>query len=114
VETTGAAGTIRGRVVLVETGQHAPNADLQLVALTRSRTETPRQLADTAGAFSFDSVAAGRYVLRTRGIGLAMRIDTLRLEAGSGLALRVVTRPVVIDGCGFAVVVTKKPWWQWW
>lgn len=64
----------------------------------------------------FDSLAAGRYVLRVVRIGYNARVDTIAIgsNVGRGLSLRMTRAP--LDGCGgFAVVVPAQcPWWKFW
>src|SRR5262249_41619349 len=56
---------------------------------------------DQNGRFSFPQLAAGRYLLDTRSIGFAARLDTVVLSAPPGLGLHLVMQVQVtcLDVC---------------
>jgi hypothetical protein len=68
------------------------------------------------GAFRFDAVPPGRYVLSVRRVGYFRVADTLRVTPDSGAAaVAVLARDaVVLDGCGYAYMPVRLPWWRFW
>jgi hypothetical protein len=72
---------------------------------------------DTTGAdgrFGFDGLPPGGYVLRIRRIGYESVPYELLLERSAGRAVVVPVRPMATDGCGFAVIRERLPWWRVW
>jgi hypothetical protein len=68
------------------------------------------------GTFEFDGVTPGSYVLSVRRIGYFRVADTLRVTPDSGAAaVAVLARDhAVLDGCGYAYVPVRLPWWRPW
>ncbi len=103
------AGELAGQILDATSGQPIAQAELKLEPVRRGL------LADSVGSFVLDHLEPGRYVLRARKIGYALLIDTLELEPGRGLRLRLPLQRKQFDGCpGFMVIVEKKPWWKFW
>jgi hypothetical protein len=104
------AGTLVGDLRSTLDGRPVGWADVALEGTTRQTT------TDSAGTFRFDTLPAGRYVLRTRRIGYApRRVDSLTVGGADGVRLTVPLAPQVLDGCpGFIVVRERVPWWKLW
>jgi hypothetical protein len=113
-------GTVAGVVVDSRAGRPVRAAvALHATAATAQAAHTARaprgRMTDSAGAFRFDSVPPGRYALEVRAIGFARRADSVAVTHGAGVVLRVPVKPMPFDDCpGFAVVVTRNPWWKLW
>jgi hypothetical protein len=103
---------IRGSVFGVVSSQATGEAlGLALVSLLpRGALDT----SDVAGAFRFDSVGAGRYMLLTRRLGYEGRRDTMSVPEGAGVRLEVTLDAEPVDGCpGFMMLRVPRPWWRW-
>ena len=69
--------------------------------------------ADSAGDLRLSGLAAGMYVLRTRRVGLPVRVDTVALRENEGVA---VIQPFQADEflCTPVYVQRRRPWWKVW
>ena len=69
--------------------------------------------ADSNGRLRLAGLAPGSYVLRTRRLGLPIRVDTVTLAADQGLAL---IQPFYADEllCTPVYVQRRRPWWKIW
>jgi len=106
----GSAGIVSGRVVDADAGQPLP-ATVHLVGRGRGREAA----TDTAGTFRFDSMAPGRYVLRTRRVGYRQRQDTADVDPTAGRALVVRLEPAALTLCpgGVWIVTRTRRWGRW-
>ena len=107
-------GVVRGWVRAVSDS----DVSVVLVGLRPAGRDTVWREGPAAptGAFRFDSVAPGAYVVEVRRIGYRRVRDTVRVTADSGvLVAAVLSRDeAVLDGCGYANVETRLPWWRFW
>ena len=69
--------------------------------------------ADSMGRLRLSGLAPGTYVLRTRRVGLPIRVDTVVLHENEGLA---VIQPFYADEgvCTPVYVRRRRPWWKLW
>ena len=115
--TRTASGVLAGRVE-DEQGRGAVNHAWVLLYSDSSWRHERRVLrvdtTDVAGRFVFEELAPGDYVLRLRRIGYDPVPYATRLAHGPGLGIVVPARPMTTDGCGFAVVRERVPWWRFW
>lgn len=109
-------GAVAGRVTAVDAGAGLFGAVVALAPAGAPPEAARRTHADTAGRFRFDGVAPGAYLLTARYISHFPAADTVRVTADSGaLALAVLARDLaVLDACGYAGLLGRKPWWKWW
>jgi len=107
-----AASVVHGRVVGIETSQGGevalPGALVSIPQLRRG------VYADTSGQFRLDSVPAGAYRVVTRRIGFGMRQDSISVNSGAGVRLRIALEPQPLDGdCTSIVIAERRRVWQW-
>lgn len=91
---------LEGMVVDAATGQSVTGGTVRLVMLS-ARDSSRSQVLDPSGRFAFPGLRAGRYLLDTRRIGYARRLDTLVLSTPPGLGVRLSLRAIRVcfDGC---------------
>jgi hypothetical protein len=84
---------ISGVVTDLDTGAPVAAAEITLFPTLR------RKQGDSLGRFALDSVAPGRYLLRTLRIGYEPRRDSITVSSGSGLTVRLPLVPRYLDRC---------------
>lgn len=104
-------GGVRGRVVRWDTAAPVMGARVDLM-----RPPADSAYSDSRGYFHFDTLAAGRYVLRIRAIGYKSWQDTVNVVSDARPEFSIGLFPQVLDGpcSGFSVVRVRKPWWKPW
>jgi hypothetical protein len=105
-------GAIAGQVFDADADNGAPtglgNAVVTIVGTNRG-TDT-----DSLGRFRIDSIAPGRYAIRTRRLGFKPRQDSVVLTELFGQAVDIGVVRQGLDGCpGFMALVIRKRKWVW-
>src|SRR5215475_4834032 len=77
-----ASARLHGTVTRADDQAPVGRADVRLISLDR-HTQT-----DSAGAFRFDGLPAGRILVEVRGVGFDVRRDTVSLENGKDVVRR--------------------------
>jgi hypothetical protein len=119
-EYAAAPGAVSGRVLHADATRPVPGATVRLDALSVARSAIPGgplgALTDSAGTFRLDGAAPGPYRVTVRALGYVAAVDTVSVTAARALVLDVGLQPHVItlDGCGYAQIRVRKPWWKWW
>jgi hypothetical protein len=84
-------------------------AAVYLWPLSSSRSDGQLLRSDSTGALIPHELAATRYVIQARGIGVASRLDTVEFRTDQAVTLHYVLPPEPTDRCGFAIVVPGPP-----
>jgi len=84
-------------------------AAMYLWPLSSSRAHGQVLRSDSTGALMPHELAATRYVIQARGIGVASRLDTVELRTDQSVTLHYFLPPEPNDRCGFAIVVPGSP-----
>lgn len=109
-----APSTIAGVIVDSRAGRPVHGQVALRGPAAEARAVVRGHVTDSAGAFRFDSVPAGRYALEVRALGYGRRVDSVELGRDAGLVLRVPVKPMPHDECPGFLVVSRRPWWKWW
>ena len=102
--------TLTGRIV-DPLGGHVANADITLVTKTSQRVNATRSRAD--GAFAFDAVAPGEYVLEVHAPGFAALAQPVTVGNGSAavtvtLTIAGIAEDVTVQGAMTGTAATGK------
>lgn len=112
VPDSSGGSTISGHVLDADAESSVPtrvgSALLTIVGTNRGA------YTDSLGHFRIDSIAPGRYALRTRRLGYKPRQDSVVLTESFGQIIDVGLARQGHDGCpGFMALVTRKRTWRW-
>lgn len=89
----GDSGVLRGVVHDLDTGQPVRGAYLQISPTTQTAT------TDSAGAFAFQLLPPGHYILTSRRLGYEVRSDTIVLGEQGGVKAQLALVPAAFDRC---------------
>ena len=103
--------TLAGIVIRADTREPVRTAQVQLTSSLPPTTV----MTDSFGRFHLPRLGTAPFVLRTRGLGMAARTDTLTVADGVRM-LTIALEPAVFDGpCrGVAMERVRNPWWHFW
>ena len=105
----GASGTISR----VSTLDPIAGASVDLTPLTDTNIKPLSRPSDSHGEVSIESLRSSKYRLRVRAIGYYAASDTVVAVDDSGLVFRALmaTNVMMLDGCGYAYIQHRVPWW---
>ena len=102
--------TISGRVLAVDPTYPIRYAGVRLLEVGLE------QPIGADGTFRLVVPSPGRYTLLARSIGYVAARAVVDVRGDSSVVALVALeqRPIVLDGCGYALRQVRKPWWKWW
>jgi len=105
-------GTISGQVFDADAEEGVPARLWEAVVILLGTTSGSK--TDSLGQFRIDSVASGRYAIRTGRIGFEPRLDSVVLTDSFGQRFELGLVRAPLDGCpGFMSIVTRKRKLRW-
>ena len=91
-----------------------PLAGGRVTLQSASAVFTSTETDSLAGLYTFAAVPVGRYQLQTARIGYRAARDSVTIALSASDTLRIM---LSVDDCDIAcsaIVVTRRPWWQFW